>query len=75
MRAQPSTPATNTHNELFGSERMLAVLNEDPDAKPETILDNVLRNVDESVGGAEQFDDLTMLCFKYRHRSEDDEDA
>ena len=54
---------------------MLAVLNEDPDAKPETILDNVLRNVDESVGGAEQFDDLTMLCFKYRHRSEDDEDA
>ena len=54
---------------------MLAVLNEDPDAKPETILDNVLRNVDESMGDAEQFDDLTMLCFKYRHRSEDDEDA
>ncbi len=58
--------ATSASNELFGSGRMLASLNEDPDADPETTLANVRRGVDEFVGDAEQFDDLTMLCFKYK---------
>ena len=44
---------------------MLAALNEDPDAQPEQILENVTRGIDGFVDGAEQFDDITMLCFRY----------
>ena len=58
--------ASNESNELFGTERMLATLNEDSDAAPETILKNVRRAVDGFVQEAEQFDDLTMLCLEYR---------
>lgn len=57
--------ATNADKELFGSERMLTALNEEPDAAPETILKNVRRAVDGFVQEAEQFDDLTMLCITY----------
>jgi len=57
--------ATNAANELFGNERMLAALNVDPDAKPETVLSNVMRGIDAFVANAEQFDDITMLCLKY----------
>ena len=57
--------ATNTANELFGTERMLAALNEDPAAAPEQLLEQVRRAVDGFVQDAEQFDDLTMLCIEY----------
>lgn len=57
--------ATNIQNELFGTERMLAALNKEPDAPPETILKNVKSAVDEFVGAAPQFDDITMLGFTY----------
>ena len=57
--------ATNSSNELFGTDRMLDALNRDPDAMPEQVLKNVLDGVNEFVRGAEQFDDLTMLGLKY----------
>ena len=57
--------ATDTAKEMFGTERMLAALNEDPDASPEDILKNVRNAVDRFVRDAEQFDDLTMLCLVY----------
>ena len=58
--------ATNDENELFGTERMLTVLNEDTDASPESVLQNVRTAVDGFVKNAEQFDDLTMLCMEYK---------
>ena len=58
--------ATNAANEMFGTERMLAALNEDPGASPEGVLGNVRAAVDRFVRDAEQFDDLTMLCLEYR---------
>ena len=58
--------ATNSRDELFGTERMLAALNVDPDAAPETILKNVHAAVDDFVQEAEQFDDMTMLCLVYK---------
>ena len=58
--------ATRADNGLFGVERMLAALNEDPAAAPVQLLKNVRRAVDDFVGEAEQFDDLTMLCLEYR---------
>ena len=61
-------------NELFGNDRMLEALNKDPDAEPKQALNNVRTAVDAFVGDAEQFDDLTMLCFRYKGpRSQDDE--
>ena len=58
--------ATNEKNEMFGTERMLEAMNEDPAASPEDILKNVRKAVDGFVKDAEQFDDLTMLCLEYK---------
>lgn len=58
--------ATNANDELYGPERMLEALNKDPEATPAEILENVRKSVDDFVGDAPQFDDLTMLCFKYK---------
>ena len=57
--------ATAGNGEMFGTDRMLAALNKDPGAAPEDILGSVRKAVDAFVGGAEQFDDLTMLCLSY----------
>ena len=56
--------ATDTNNELFGTDRMLETLNKDPDASPKELLKNMKQAVDEFVGEAPQFDDLTMLGLK-----------
>ncbi len=58
--------ASNAQSKLFGTERMLAALNERADGSPEDILAAVRRAVDGFVQEAEQFDDLTMLCLEYR---------
>ena len=57
--------ATNADDELFGVERTLKSLNSVKDKSTREILENVAVNVDEYVGEAPQFDDLTMLCFEY----------
>ena len=58
--------ATAADNSMFGTERMLAALNEDRTASPEQVLEGVRRAVDSFVKDAEQFDDLTMLCLEYK---------
>ena len=58
--------ATDANENLFGNERMLEALNTAPDAAPVEVLKNVRQAVDAFVGGAEQFDDLTMLCIEYK---------
>ncbi len=64
--------ATNSENELFGTDRMISALNEEPAVPPEKILKNVRRRVDEFVQEAEQFDDLTMLCLEYKGNAQSD---
>ncbi|MBQ5955539.1 MAG: PP2C family protein-serine/threonine phosphatase [Firmicutes bacterium] len=58
--------ATNGDMELFGMERMTGALNEVSEETPEGILKGVLERVNEFVGDAPQFDDLTMLCLEYK---------
>ena len=60
--------ATDAGLELFGSERLLAALNESAEEAPEGILRHVRERIDAFVGEAEQFDDLTMLCLEYRSK-------
>ena len=58
--------ATDGEKEMFGTERMIATLNEHQNEEPDEILESVHREVDRFVGEAEQFDDLTMLCLEYK---------
>lgn len=57
--------ATAKNGELFGTERMVQALNEKGDAAPYELLPHVKTRVDEFVGDAPQFDDLTMLGIKW----------
>ena len=56
--------ATNAENELYGMDRLKAVLEKNCKASPKEILVAVRADVDAFVGDAPQFDDLTMLAFE-----------
>lgn len=58
--------ATNVKNELFGTDRMISALNTSESTLPEDALENVKKAVDDFIGTAQQFDDLTMLCIKFK---------
>ena len=55
------TEATNADNVLFGTDRLLEVMNRHTDSDPQTLLTQIKAAVDAFVGEADQFDDLTML--------------
>ena len=46
--------------------RTVDALNKANDTDCKGVLETVKECVDEYVGEAEQFDDLTMLCFEYK---------
>ena len=58
--------ATNIDSELFGNDRMLQALNEQPDRGPEELLPHLHGEISKFVGEAPQFDDITMLMLEYR---------
>ena len=57
--------ATNAADELFGTQRVLDILNRNVNAPLTDILPAMTAAVDRFVGEAPQFDDLTMLVFEY----------
>lgn len=61
--------ATTADGEQFGTQRMVDALNEVAEAAPDAILKSMQSTVNEFVGDAEQFDDLTMLCMEYKGAS------
>ena len=58
--------ATNAQDELFGTDRMVVLLNQYTDETPDPLLHHVKAGIDDFVGDAPQFDDLTMLSLLYR---------
>ncbi|MBQ0110691.1 MAG: SpoIIE family protein phosphatase [Oscillospiraceae bacterium] len=62
------TEATNADNKLFGMERLEETLNKCCDFTPEETVIQVKADVDEFVGEAPQFDDITMLCLHYKEK-------
>jgi serine phosphatase RsbU (regulator of sigma subunit) len=59
-------PEANDENEeMFGEERLKAALNLDCDAAPEDLIGHVRSAINSFVGAAPQFDDITMLAFKF----------
>ena len=59
------TEATDSRNELYGEERLLAAVNAKEFADMEELCRFVRADVDAFVGEAPQFDDMTMLALRY----------
>ena len=60
--------ATDKDDQMFGMERLVEALNKNREQSPSELIRSVHRSIDEFVGEADQFDDLTMLCFRYKGR-------
>ena len=58
--------ATNAENKLYGEDRLLAFMNRHTTVDAVTLLPALKANIDEFVGEAPQFDDITMLMFDYK---------
>ena len=57
--------AENPDHELFGSDRLLAVLGE-PFTDAETVVKHMQAAISDHVAGADASDDLTMLCLEIK---------
>ena len=68
------TEATNINNELYGMQRLGEILNKVKTGAPHEILPAVKRDIDEFVGEAPQFDDITMLCLEYKAQMKNGEE-
>ncbi|MCD8335284.1 MAG: SpoIIE family protein phosphatase [Clostridiales bacterium] len=60
------TEAANSAEELFGSERLQAALNQRIDLPPQKLLTELKQSIDDFAGDAEQFDDITMVSLEYK---------
>jgi serine phosphatase RsbU (regulator of sigma subunit) len=56
--------AMNEENEMFGFERLLAIIEESSALSAEALLDKIISQVREYCGSAEQHDDLTVIVLK-----------
>ena len=57
--------ARNNKDECFGDQRVLALLNREPEATPSVLIQTVKQAVDRFSADTTQTDDYTMLCLKY----------
>ncbi len=58
--------ATNSDNKLYGEERLLTFMNQNASMESTLLLPSLKANIDEFVGEAPQFDDITMLMLDYK---------
>lgn len=61
--------ATNRQDELFGTDRMLEALNRRKEEPLEQLLRGLRKDIETFADGAAQFDDITMLGFRYSGES------
>ena len=57
--------ANNENNDLYGEDRLLEILNSRPFKSMKELCQEVKKDVDSFAGSAPQFDDITMLAFRY----------
>ena len=60
------TEATNSHSALYGEDNLVNFMNQHSDSKASDLLSSLKNNIDEFVGDAPQFDDITMLMLDYK---------
>ena len=65
------TEATNLDNKLYGEDRLLEFMNDNLDLEATKLLPKIKTNIDDFVGEAPQFDDITMLILDYKAEKED----
>ncbi len=57
--------ATDEEEVLYETKRMIPALNTVAASSPEGTLRAVKKDIDDFVGDAQQFDDITMMCLRY----------
>ena len=57
--------AENNDKELFGDDRLIALLKQHASKMPDEIIDQTFAEVTHHANGAEQSDDITAMCLKY----------
>lgn len=60
------TEATSDNDELYGEQRLKDYLNNHIDQDVEATIKGVKKDIDNFIGTAEQFDDITMLEFLFK---------
>lgn len=61
------TEAIDVKENLFGEERLQNIMNEEfMRSSPKKIVKGIYSKILEFAGEAEQFDDITMLCFRFK---------
>ena len=63
--------ANNAAGEFYGMDRLKATLNRISGTEPKQILEEIKADVAAFANGADQFDDLTMLCVVYKGNGTD----
>ena len=58
--------ATNAENKLYGEDRLLSFMNQSASMEAMKLLPSLKSHIDEFVGEAPQFDDITMLMLDYK---------
>lgn len=64
------TEDTDINNELYGEKRLQQFMNEHINELPKDKIDALFAELRRFEKKAEQFDDITMLCFEYKKRME-----
>lgn len=59
------TEATNSEEKLYGEDRLYNFVNNHKNQNAKDLIHNLKKDIDEFVGEASQFDDITMLMFDY----------
>ncbi len=62
------TEATNSNKELFGEKRLLSAMKKTRNLDVPSTLKSVRATIDDFTGEEEQFDDITMLKFKWKQQ-------
>ena len=57
--------ASDPDQQFYGTDRLLRALNSAGGQTPEELIRTIRQDMDTFTSGAEQFDDITMLCVKY----------
>ncbi|MCR5121593.1 MAG: serine/threonine-protein phosphatase [Ruminococcus sp.] len=64
------TEAINPAEERFGEERLMQTLNSLGTTDTKAVIDGLFAKIGSFSAGAEQYDDIGMVCFKYHGRKE-----
>ncbi|MBO4392209.1 MAG: SpoIIE family protein phosphatase [Clostridia bacterium] len=65
------TEAEDAKHNLFGEERLLNCFENKSESSSAQILEDVKNSIDGFINGNSQFDDMTMLCFRFKEKRKD----